>query len=89
MEAVEAVLDLTETTRDVEDSHIGTRTRKNYIRTCIDFIVFLFDSHPSLLVHLEELRAANAIDLLAPLPVQRGRTQATRTPSIPPVRPQK
>ena len=77
MEAVEAVLDLTGTTRDVEDSHIGTSTRKNYICTCIDFIIFLFDSHPSLLVHLEELRAANAIDLLAPLPVQRVHTQAT------------
>ena len=86
---MDSILDLTGTTRDVEDSHIGTSTRKNYIRTCVDFIIFLFDSHPSLLVHLEELRAANAIDLLAPLPVQRVRTQATRTPATPAVRPRK
>ena len=65
------ILDLTGTTRTVEDSHIGASTRKNYLRTCIDFMCFLFDSHPILLVDLEALREANREDLAAPLPRQR------------------
>jgi len=57
----DTILDLTGTTRDVEDSHIGTTTRKTYIRTCVDFMLFLFDSHPLLLVDLEELREESLI----------------------------
>ena len=74
----------TGTTRSIEDSHIGTSAQKNYVRTCIDFMLFLFDSHPTLLIDLETLRAANAMDLLAPVPVPR-----TRTQSIPAVQPRK
>ena len=61
-------LDFTGSTRNIEDSHIGSSTRKNYIRTCIDFMIYLFDSHSILLVDLESLRDANTMDMSAPLP---------------------
>ena len=50
------VLDLTGTTQTVEDSHIGASTRKNYIRTLVDFMIFMFDSniYCSLLIDHEE-----------------------------------
>ena len=73
--ATTPVLDLTGSTRDIEDSHIGTSTRKNYIRTCIDFMLYLFDSHSILLVDLEALREANVNDLNAPLPRRRNNAQ--------------
>ena len=65
----DTILNLTRTTRDVEDSYIRTSTRNKYARTYVDFIIFLFDSHPILLIDLEVLRQANVIDLN--LPVQR------------------
>ena len=51
-------------------------TQKNYIRTCIDFMIYLFDSHSILLVDLESLRDANSMDMSAPLPPPRRRNIA-------------
>ena len=76
-----AVLDLTGSTRTVEDSHIGTSTRKNYIRICVDFMLFLFDSHPHLLVDIDVLTEANTIDINSPVPPRpRRRTTAANPP---------
>ena len=56
----DTILDLTGTTKDIEDSHIGDNTRNTYVRTLVDFMVFLFHSHPLLLVDLEVLREQNS-----------------------------
>jgi hypothetical protein len=63
------VLDLTGTTQTVEDSHIGASTRKNYIRTLVDFMIFMFDSniYCSLLIDHEELKDAHALDMVEPV----------------------
>lgn len=68
------VLDLTGTTQTVEDSHIGASTRKNYIRTLVDFMIFMFDSniYCSLLIDHEELKVANALDMV---PVRKRRSR--------------
>ena len=77
------VLDITGTTRNIEDSRIGTITRKIYVRNCIDFMIVLFDSHPSLLIDLQELKEANAVGLLAPVPVTRSRAQGKSNLFVP------
>ena len=69
------VLDLTGTTQTVEDSHIGASTRKNYIRTLVDFMIFMFDSniYCSLLIDHEELENAHALDMVMPVRRRRSR----------------
>jgi hypothetical protein len=51
-------IDFTGSTQQIEDNHISDNTRQSYIRTLIQFMIFLFDKHKETLVNLEELEDA-------------------------------
>jgi len=61
------VLNLNGITQTVEDSHIGSTTRETYIPSLVDFIIFMFDSdtYSFVLITLEELYGAHALDISA------------------------
>ena len=58
----EPVLDLTGTTQSIEDNHISVSTKANYIRTLVQFMMYLYDNKPNRLVNLNELIEAHCLD---------------------------
>ena len=56
------VLDLTGTTQDIENDHISDNTKKTYMRSLIQLIVYLFDNYQELLSFIGPLIIANDKD---------------------------
>ena len=57
------ILDLTGNTQVIEDNYIGRNTRKNYVRTLNDIMVWMVDNMPEKLVYRKSPERKNARDM--------------------------
>ena len=57
------ILDLTGNTQVIEDNHIGQNTRKNYVRTLTNIMVWMVDNMSEKLVDREALEKINTRDM--------------------------